>query len=124
MKKRHSVQNENRVSIDVEWLETRRHMSVAFASIKCDPIAVRLTIDHAVSPASATPGGFSPAQIRAAYGFDQIAFGSATGDGTGQTIAIIDAYDDPTALVDLKAFDAQFGLPDPPSFKKLNQYGN
>src|SRR5262249_39589146 len=41
------------------------------------------------------PVGLTPAQIRHAYGFDAINFGSVVGDGSGQTIAIIDAYDNP-----------------------------
>jgi len=53
-----------------------------------------------------TPYGYSPAQIRHAYGFDQI-----TNQGPGQIIAIIDAYDDPNAESDLAVFDQQFGLP-------------
>jgi subtilase family serine protease len=82
---------------------------------------------------SSGPTGLSPARIRHAYGFDSITFagGTITGDGTGQTIAIIDAYDDP-ALVssasstfltsDLHKFDATFNLPDP-TFTKVNQNG-
>jgi hypothetical protein len=61
----------------------------------------------------------TPAQIRHAYGLDQI-----TGDGAGQTIAIIVPYDAPTIQADLKAFDKQFKLPDPPSFKKVAQDGS
>ena len=61
--------------------------------------------------------------MRQAYGVNNIMFGSVTGDGTGQTIAIIDAYDDPTATSDLHAFDQYFGLPDPPSFAKVNENG-
>jgi hypothetical protein len=73
---------------------------------------------------SASPSGLTPAQIRHAYGLDQI-----TGDGAGQTIAIIDAYDAPTILADLKAFDAYwtskgYNLPDPPNFKKVSQTGS
>ena len=39
---------------------------------------------------SASPTGYSPAQVRNAYGYDQIFFegGTIVGDGTGQTIAI------------------------------------
>jgi subtilase family serine protease len=37
-------------------------------------------------------------------------------DGTGQTILIVDAYGSPTIQSDLAAFDAYFGIPDPPSF--------
>src|SRR5262245_32524065 len=42
----------------------------------------------AVSPdaGNASPSGYTPQQIRAAYGFDQITFGTITGDGAGQTI--------------------------------------
>ncbi len=74
---------------------------------------------------SATPVGIiSPAQMVGAYALNQISFnGGVTGNGAGQTIAIVDAYDDPNALADLRAFDAAFNLPDPPSFQKLNQQG-
>jgi subtilase family serine protease len=58
---------------------------------------------------------YTPAQIRQAYGFNQIAFNNGTiqGDGSGQTIAIVDAYDDPNIGNDLHQFDLEFGLPDP-----------
>jgi hypothetical protein len=78
------------------------------------------------------PIGYVPSDIRTAYGIDQVMFGSVVGDGTGQTIAIVDAYDDPAFLnstdplfstSDLAQFDSQLGVPDPPSFIKLNQYG-
>ena len=42
-----------------------------------------------------SPVGYSPADLETAYGIDNIHFGSIVGDGTGQTIAIVDAYDDP-----------------------------
>jgi subtilase family serine protease len=61
--------------------------------------------------------------MRHAYGVDSISFNGITGDGSGQTIAIVDAYDDPTAAGDLQAFDRAFGLADAPSFTKLNQTG-
>src|SRR4051794_19087688 len=38
---------------------------------------------------SSSPYGLSPSQIKSAYGW------TAIGDGTGKTIAIVDAYDDP-----------------------------
>ncbi|HEY2147849.1 MAG TPA: hypothetical protein VGH32_07920 [Pirellulales bacterium] len=74
--------------------------------------------------ASSSPQGLTPTQIRHAYGFDQIVIVSVQGDGTGQTIAIIDAYDDPTIATDLQNFDLAFGIPDPPSFKKVSQTGS
>lgn len=68
------------------------------------------------------PTGTTPAQIRHAYGFDQISFNGVSADGAGMTIAIVDAYDDPTIANDLHQFDLKFGLPDP-SFTKVNQAG-
>jgi hypothetical protein len=65
----------------------------------------------------------TPAQMVQAYGVNGISFGGVTGDGTGQTIAIVDAYDDPNALSDLQTFDSTYGLANPPSFKKLNENG-
>jgi hypothetical protein len=56
------------------------------------------------------PSGTTPSQIRHAYGFDQIQFGSIKGDGTGQTIAIVDAYDAPKITTDLQSFNSTFGL--------------
>jgi hypothetical protein len=74
---------------------------------------------------SASPGGYTPAQMRHAYGYDQIFFegGSIVGDGTGQTIAIVNAYHTPNAAADLAAFSTYFGLPAPPSFVQVDQYG-
>lgn len=66
---------------------------------------------------------FTPAQIRHAYGFDQIKFGTVAGTGAGQTIAIIDANDAPRIAADLQKFDTTFGLPAPPTFTKVNQTG-
>ena len=42
------------------------------------------------------PVGYEPSDISTAYGIGNIKFGSVTGDGSGQTIAIVDAYDDPS----------------------------
>jgi hypothetical protein len=72
---------------------------------------------------SSPSGGISPSQMVQAYGVNAITFGGVTGNGAGQTIAIIDAYNDPNAASDLAAFDSHYGLPAPPSFKQLNQTG-
>jgi subtilase family serine protease len=64
---------------------------------------------------SASPTGVTPAQIRHVYGFDLVGFRhkrhTIPGDGRGQTIAIVTAYDAPTIKNDLLVFDQQFGLP-------------
>ena len=60
-----------------------------------------------VAPQLATsPSGYQPVQVRHAYGFDKI-----TGNGAGQTIAIVDAYGSPSLANDLKTFSTAFGLP-------------
>ena len=72
---------------------------------------------------SSFPTGTTPQQMRNFYALNGLNFNGITADGSGQTIALIEAYDDPGALGDLQAFDTRFGLPDPPSFQKLNQIG-
>ena len=68
---------------------------------------------------------FTPAQIRHAYGFDQLSFanGKIAADGSSQTIAIIEAYHDPKIASDLHYFDWIFSLPDPPRFSQVDQRG-
>src|ERR1043166_4328557 len=73
--------------------------------------------------ATAGPQGYTPSEIRIAYGLNQVTFGNVTGDGTGQTIAIIDAYNNPNIKADLHAFDVAFGLADPPVFSVVSQTG-
>ena len=72
--------------------------------------------------ASTSPTGLSPATIKAAYNFPT----SATA-GAGKTIAIVDAYDDPTAEKDLAVFSTKYGLPPCTTangcFKKVSQNG-
>jgi subtilase family serine protease len=52
---------------------------------------------------STTPTGYDPATMRAYLGLH--------GDGTGQTVAVVDAYGDPNIVGDVNQFSAQFGLP-------------
>ncbi|OLC93889.1 MAG: hypothetical protein AUI92_01925, partial [Thaumarchaeota archaeon 13_1_40CM_3_38_6] len=61
--------------------------------------------------ASPSPVGLNPVQIGHAYGFDQISCYGTSSCGSGQTIAIVDAYDDPNIESDLATFSAQYGLP-------------
>ncbi len=76
-----------------------------------------------ISPNFVT-GNMTPNQVRTAYGLNPpITIGSITGDGSGQTIAIVDAYQNTHITSDLATFDSNFGLPAPPSFSVLNQNG-
>ena len=94
-------------------------------------VSAGATVAPSALPGGTTPTGLTPAQVRAAYGLGTpgggisypVAFGGIAGDGAGQTIAIVVAYDDPYAVSDLHGFSQYYGLPDAPSFVKLNQRG-
>jgi subtilase family serine protease len=106
-----------------ESMEQRQVLSacpLGFAA----PQFVRTHAGGTIAPlATSGPTGYTPAQIQHAYGFDAVSFGSVAANGAGTTIAIVDAYDNPNIANDLKQFDLAFGLPDPPSFTKVNQTG-
>ncbi len=61
---------------------------------------------HVRGNASTGPTGLSPQRTRHAYGFDLIA-----NQGAGQTIGIVDAFDDPNIESDLAVFNSTFSLP-------------
>jgi len=70
---------------------------------------------------AAGPAGYGPDSIQAAYALPSAAA------GTGQTVAIVDAYDDQSAEADLATYRAQYGLPACTSangcFRKVDQRG-
>jgi autotransporter-associated beta strand protein len=80
---------------------------------------------NAVAPQ--VPGSnlsYTVAQIRAAYGIDSIPkFGSATADGSGQTIALDEAGNEPSILTDLDGFDKAMTLTTGPTPMLYQQYG-
>jgi subtilase family serine protease len=59
-----------------------------------------LTANDTIGPA----GGLTPADLVTAYRLP-------TTSGSSQTVAIVDAYNDPTIEADLGVFDSQYGLP-------------
>jgi subtilase family serine protease len=76
----------------------------------------------AVTPNATSPSGKSPANLISAYGLP-----SATA-GSGQTVAIVDAYDDPNAESDLAVYRSYYGLSACTTangcFKKVSQTGS
>jgi subtilase family serine protease len=99
----------------------------------CDAPAPGLAACHAVRVTSVTehvnatgvtrnaaPSGFGPADLLSAYKLP------ANG-GAGQTVAIVDAYNDPNAEADMNTYRSQFGLPACTSasgcFRQVNQTG-
>ncbi|HEV2236954.1 MAG TPA: S53 family peptidase [Ktedonobacterales bacterium] len=65
--------------------------------------------------------GYTPCDLRTAYSLP------STTSGTGQTVAIVDAFDDPNAEANLGVYRSQFGIAACTSangcFKKVNQNG-
>jgi len=108
------------IAAEIELLEQRTLLSAA-------PVPSGMTAEPTlqVEKLSAPSGGsfYTPSQIQTAYGFNQVSLQSGP-NGTGQTIAIVDAYDDPTIQTDLRAFDSAFGLMNPPSLKVVSQTGS
>jgi hypothetical protein len=96
----------------------------AACQVVITPAAAEL---DAVSPAvsSTTSGidgsGLAPADLQSAY---DLPSGTA---GGGQTVAVVDAYNDPTAEADLAAYRSAYGLPSCTTaggcFDKVNQTG-
>lgn len=71
-------------------------------SVRCH---ARVIVDGKGKPlTSTTPTGYGPAQIQGAYNLA----GKSAG---GRTVAIVDAYDDPTAEQDLDNYSLTYGLP-------------
>ena len=82
--------------------------SVGTANFQATLIASTLTLNgNAIfqlsNPADGTTA-FDPDSIRTAYGVNALSL-----DGSGQTIAIVDAYDNPDIYQSLDTFDSQFG---------------
>jgi len=59
--------------------------------------------------------GYKPSDLQSAY--------KIPAGGSGKTIAIVDAYDNPNALQDLEKYREQFGLAMGPTITKMNQAG-
>ena len=120
----------------IEPLEERSLLSAAPAGWTAQP-TYRALKSATPAAGSALPSGLTPNDVRGAYGLGTygssgitggISFGGTQGDGAGVTIAIVDAYDYPSALADLNAFSANYNLPQfnvsgGPTFQKLNQTG-
>jgi hypothetical protein len=64
------------------------------------------------------PSGFGPSNLQSAYAL-------SSNGGAGQTVAIVDAYNDPNVTADLNTYRSTFGLPALASgqFKVVNENG-
>ena len=62
--------------------------------------------------------GYGPSQLQSAYGLTS----ASASDGAGKTVALVDAYNDPTAAADLNTYRSAAGLP-ATTLKVVNQNG-
>jgi hypothetical protein len=96
---------------------TPRHATCAALAV---PTHRRQPGKQGNSAAAATPAGYAPADLRSAYNLP-------TGLGTGETVAVVTAYDDPSAESDLGTYRSQYGISACTTangcFKKVNQTG-
>ncbi|MGW1194606.1 S53 family peptidase [Streptomyces sp. NPDC002536] len=97
--------------------------ATAPGAMACNALRVTNARQH-VRPlgvtADATPSGYGPADLQSAYNLP-------SGGGSGQTIAIVDAYNDPNAESDLATYRSQYGLPACTTgngcFQKVDEHG-
>jgi hypothetical protein len=87
-------------------------------------VLVRTDVEHhtqaSIGPDQAPSGdGYGPSSLQSAYNLP-----SSTA-GSGETVAVVDAYDDPNAASDLATYRADWGLPACGSgcFEKVNEEG-
>jgi subtilase family serine protease len=64
---------------------------------------------------------YQPFQLQRAYNLAPL-FGRGI-EGQGETIVIVDAFGSPSIASDLQTFDAENGLPNPPSFRVITPEG-
>jgi subtilase family serine protease len=64
---------------------------------------------------------YQPFQLQRAYNLAPLF--SRGIEGQGQTIVIVDAFGSPSIASDLQTFDAELGLPNPPSFQVITPEG-
>lgn len=65
---------------------------------------VRTDIHGLISPD--TPAGYSPADLQSAYSLTKY----SASKGSAETVAVVDAYDDPDAAADLAVYRSAYGL--------------
>jgi subtilase family serine protease len=120
----------------VEELEGRQMLSAAVSATAAGiAVPTLINLGRVAAPGSVKPTNspdnasapYTPSQVQTAYGVNLISFNGIVGNGAGQTIAIVDAYNDPNIVTDTATFNTRFGLPQfnsgGPTFQVLNENG-
>jgi N-acetylneuraminic acid mutarotase len=110
-----AVSGTNESNVVAACPTSKKGQSTCFALRRTDVQATR-----GLRPAATLPSGYGPTDLRSAYSLP------ADG-GAGETVAIVDAYDDPNAEADLAVYRQQYGLPACTTasgcFRKVNEHG-
>jgi subtilase family serine protease len=108
------------LGVDQAGLSIERSCSGPAAPGFATCFAERVVGGLALPDTASAVSGYGPADLASAYALP-------SGLGTGKTVAVVDAYDLPTAESDLGVYRSQFGLPLCTTangcFRKLNQNG-
>ena len=104
-----AVRDAHSLKVDPDTGDGRAHHPLSLYVQAADVVGTPLVTTD-------TPTGYDPATIKKYLGL--------SGTGSGQTIAIVVAYNAPNIAADLATFDSKFGLPAPKSFKKVSQTGS
>ncbi|WP_210592484.1 S53 family peptidase [Streptomyces sp. GESEQ-35] len=119
-------------STKVTWADTPCATPKKAGELACNSLRVTggrtaFQQQHGITPKAAdaaTPSGYGPSDLQDAYGLTS----AAASNGSGETIAIVDAYDDPNAEADLATYRSHYGLPACTTaggcFKKVGQTGS
>ena len=62
---------------------------------------------HGAHAAASSVSGYGPSDLQSAYNLAS----AAAADGSGETVAVVDAYNDPDANSDLATYRSEYGLP-------------
>jgi subtilase family serine protease len=96
---------------------------VAHCYLSAEPASARAAAAVGATCTVDEQDGYSPCNLRSAYKLTSL----VSSHGKGQTVAVVDAYDDPNAASDLATYRSNFGLPACTTashcFKKVNQNG-
>jgi subtilase family serine protease len=100
--------------------------SLTAATLHADATKQVAEAVHGATPAvtnkTPNPSGLGPGELQTAYSLPVTTFPASQ-----QTVAVVDAFNDPSAEADLGVYDQQFGLPACTTangcFRKLNQEG-
>ena len=100
----------------------RQCMALGRVTVAAGTVGAKPFVQDDGAGESGPAGGLTPAQLASAYEYDP-----AEG-GAGQTVALIDAFDDPAIEADLGTFDTNYGLPACTTangcFEKVGQTGS